>query len=150
MMKRFKYFPVFFLVLLSNFITGCNGTIASEAYKDAVVSGNIIVNTLKEYKEMNGDYPDHLNQLIPNHLKSLPVPGIGKQSFFYLKTVNQEGDETGYFLSFIARPSGFLLLGAKSIQRFVYIPTQKYRNDDYVTTHYVHNGWAFQTERRAK
>ncbi len=135
-------------LILIGLLGGCDKSIDPITYKSAFFKGNQIIAALDKYYKKNGFYPEKLNLLIPEYMESIPLPGVGKQKFFYLKDDREGENSIGYLLSFIVKPKGVLLLGAKAIQSFDYNPVGKYKSSGNVTVHYIYKNWALQTKRR--
>ena len=131
------------LFLLSHL--GCSAkTNDIEFYKEAILRGNRIVAAIENYKEKNGFYPSNIEKLVPSFLQAIPNTGIEDVEFSYLKTENANE----YQLTSIVEPSGFALLGSKSIKWLIYTSDQKYENNKFTKNHFIYGNWALQTRMR--
>ena len=72
----------------------------SRAFSNVANQGNLIVAALESNHAENGSYPETLNDLVPSHIDSIPIPGIvASRRFGYSLHEPGSGYEDPYYLA---------------------------------------------------
>lgn len=73
----------------------------SEPYSSVAERGNLIVAALESYRAANGQYPEEIEDLVPEYIESIPDPGIVscRRGFGYSRYEQDSGSEDPYYLA---------------------------------------------------
>ena len=92
----------------------------------AINNADKLITAIETFQKKNGYYPDSINQLVPEHIKSIPKPGVmGISRFYYEKT------KDNFNLTFYQN----VIIGFNS-EVVVYDPTDKHKAEGKLTTLY--------------
>lgn len=92
----------------------------------AIKNADKLITAIETFQKKNGYYPDSINQLVPEHIKSIPKPGVmGISRYYYEKT------EDNFNLTFYQN----VIIGFNS-EVVVYDPTDKHKAEGKLTTLY--------------
>lgn len=92
----------------------------------AINNADKLITAIETFQKKNGYYPDSINQLVPEHIKSIPKPGVmGISRYYYEKT------EDNFNLTFYQN----VIIGFNS-EVVVYDPTDKHKAEGKLTTLY--------------
>jgi len=110
-----------------------------QSIEKAAKRGEIVIAALDGYYESKGSYPDKLNQLVPDHLDSLPYTGLPGHPFFRYK--KGTGEPVKDYELYINCPLGFL-----NFDWFFYWPEQNYPDRIYGNRVETIGDWAYVHE----
>lgn len=92
----------------------------------AINNADKLITAIETFQKKNGYYPDSINQLVPEHIKSIPKPGVmGISRYYYEKT------KDNFNLTFYQN----VIIGFNS-EVVVYDPTDKHKAEGKLTTLY--------------
>jgi hypothetical protein len=92
----------------------------------AIKNADKLITAIETFQKKNGYYPDSINQLVPEHIKSIPKPGVmGISRYYYEKT------KDNFNLTFYQN----VIIGFNS-EVVVYDPTDKHKAEGKLTTLY--------------
>lgn len=92
----------------------------------AIKNADKLITAIETFQKKNGYYPDSINQLLPEHIKSIPKPGVmGISRYYYEKT------KDNFNLTFYQN----VIIGFNS-EVVVYDPTDKHKAEGKLTTLY--------------
>lgn len=147
------------LVAGSVLMVACAGDydITSEEVKSVIQQGiqrgNDIVMAIDAYNNKHGQYPERLEQMVPDFLRVIPEPGLREgDRYWYRKFPDDVDKPYRYHILFFlpdTRPGIVQLAGARHRDLVTFNPAQLYEDTDVETTHFVIDGWAVQTRYRS-
>ena len=121
--------------------------------RQSIERGNDIVKANEAYNNKHGQYPERLEQLVPDFLRVIPEPGLEEGDWYSYRKFSDDVDKPyRYRLWFLLpdpRPGIMQLAGVRSWAVVAFNPAQLYEDTDVKTTHFVIDGWAFQTSYRS-
>ena len=97
-----------------------------QAFVRASEIGDEVVQAISRYRNVKGEYPDHLDQLVPEMIDEIPYTGMmGYPQFDYQKDYQYSWSVPGQYELYIHCP-----LGLMNWDRFMYWPSEVY--PDYI------------------
>ena len=148
---------VLMVACTGNYDIKSDGTLSEEALsvvRQRIQRGNDIVMAIEAYNNKHGQYPERLEQLVPDFLRVIPEPGLEEGDRYSYRKFPDDADkpyryELWFFLP-DTRPLLLALAGAGFSATYAeFNPAQLYEDTDVKTTHYVIDGWAIQTAYRS-
>lgn len=132
------------------------GALSEEALsvvRQSIQRGDDIVMAIEAYNNKHGQYPERLEQLVPDFLRVIPETGISAgDRYWYHKYPDNVDKPYRYRILFFLpdrRPVIMQLAGARSMDWVIFNPAQLYEDTDVIINHFVIDGWAVQTIYRS-
>ena len=101
---------------------GSANSLRHRAFVRASQVGDRLVQAIVQYRDHKGEYPDHLDRLVPGYLEEIPYTGmIAYPEFSYRKNRNDIQTNPGSFELRIDCTSGGI-----NFDRFIYWPSETY------------------------